>query len=308
MQRKLPRVLESQIKRALAGQATLARAIVRDAPDAENVGGLVLSPDQLIYVDERGTRTWPTDQIAVAEHPVPKPGQPVSFSVLAGEEILRYLMPRGVPIEHVGQLLAAIGRLESADAAARVAAMPWWEAKALWPFAVKGRVAGGTTALELGQFGSVGLGRRGVSFYPGEQTAPSLQLAWQEITGVFVEDREELTARVTSPRAHELGIFQWGIDTSEGDCYVTVVTKQHELYVASSAPAAKLRSHWESVLERFENGPFEEAFEHPVSEASPSADVVSRLERLTALYESGVLNEAEFTAAKAAILRGELPG
>ncbi len=317
MRRKLPRAVEAKSRKALSGEPLVAKAIVSEAPAGEVIGALVVTPTRLAYVSERDERSWPLSDVGVADPLRVVVEQPITLGLLAGGELLRFLVPSGVAVADVGHLVDELDRQMSSETAVRIAKMPWWEVMALWPYSARGRVAGGTVGATVGQRGSLGLGIRGVSFYPAppepvnarqakepkepKPVDPVLQLPWADVTAVYVESRDELVDRLTLPRVQELDLLSWGVDTSEGETFVSVLMRQEEFYFAAEAPVSRLRRHWDSVLERFADDVIEE-----VEEASHpgDADLVSRLERLTALYSSGALTEEEFMAAKAAIMRG----
>lgn len=264
-----------------------------------SMGALAASHTLFVHVTEDGAKTWPLREVGLAESPEGIPGKPVSIAVLAGTELLRFTIPSGVRFEDV-QLLAEVVRRNAGEAVtARLEIMPWWEAKALWPYATKGRVAGGTTPLEAGTDGSLGIGRRGVSFYPAEAIEPALQLPWAEVTGLFVEGRDDLSDRLTHDRLMALGLLHWSLDTRGGESFVTVLTKHDELFFATAAAPSLLSFHWEEVLEHFSGDPLEKVEE---AAAPTNSDLVSRLERLNTLHAAGSLTDAEFAAAKDALL------
>jgi hypothetical protein len=302
MQRKLPRALRAELQRSLGGEKPTVQIVVQEPATATSevsIGGLVTTHTQFIHVTEGGAKTWPLRSVGLTDAPQGIPGKPVAIGILAEDELLRFTIPNGVPYENV-LLLAEIVRRNAGDAvAARIEILPWWEAKALWPYATKGRVAGGTTLLTAGDDGSLGLGRRGVSFYPADSIEPTLQLSWPEVTDLFVEGRDDLSDRLTHDRLESLGLLHWALDTRGGESFVTVVTKHDELFFAAAASPVNLSFHWEEVLEHFTGDPLNvEAAAAPVL----NADLVSRLERLTTLHANGSLTDAEFTAAKDALL------
>jgi hypothetical protein len=303
MQRKLPRALRAEVLRALGDEVAQVQVIVHEqaTPTTEaSFGALITTHTKFIHVAESGTRTWGLREVGLAEHPEGIAGKPVSISVLAGDELLRFTIPNGVRFEDV-LVLAEVVRRNAGDAvAARIEIMPWWEAKALWPYATKGRVAGGTTLLEPGTDGSLGVGRRGVSFYPAGEVEPVLQFPWAEITDLFVEGRDDLSDRLTHDRLESLGLLHWAIDTKGGESFVTVLTKHDELFFAAAAPPDNLTFHWEELLDHFSGDPLDKVEEKAVPVLN--SDLVSRLERLNTLHAAGSLTDAEFTAAKDALL------
>jgi hypothetical protein len=304
MLRKLPRAIRAEVKRVVNGEELLGQVIVQSPPTPDEPardGALAATRTQLIHVDKAGSRTWPIREVGIVDKPEPVAGRPVTIGILAGEEMLRFAMPSGVPFEHMFTFTQAVLRQETAEMSARIAVLPWWEAKALWPFATKGRVAGGSTLLTPGAEGSLGLGRRGVSFYPAGTIEPLLQFPWPDVTTLYVDDRDTLTERITLARFDELDLLKWALKARDTECFVTVQTKHDELYFAAAAPVERLRFHWETVLDRFAGDPIEEVQEVVAS----NADLVSRLERLTALHDSGALTDEEFTNAKDALLDDE---
>ena len=303
MKRKLPRALRSELRLAFADDQPLVEVVVQEPATATSemsLGGLAASHTLFVHVSEAGTKTWPLRECGLAEQPLGITGKPVSFSVLARDELLRFTIPNGVPFEDVVALAEIVRRNAGDPVAARIEVLPWWEAKALWPYATKGRVAGGTTLLEPGADGSLGVGRRGVSFYPGGTVEPSLQLPWSEITDLFVEGRDDLSDRLTYDRLEKLDLLQWAVDTRGGESFVTVMTKHDELYFAAAASPFHLGFHWQELLEHFSGDPLDEVEES----AAPAlnSDLVSRLERLNALHAAGSLTDAEFAHAKDALL------
>jgi hypothetical protein len=303
MQRKLPRALRAELQRSLDGEKPTAQIVVQEPATATteaSIGGLVTTHTQFIHVTEGSAKAWPLRSVGLADAPQGIPGKPVAIGILAEDELLRFTIPSGVPYENV-LLIAEILRRNAGDAvAARIEILPWWEAKALWPFATKGRVAGGTTLLTAGDYGSLGLGRRGVSFYPVESMEPTLQLPWPEVTELFVEGRDDLSDRLTHDRLEALGLLHWALDTRGGESFVTVLTKQEELFFAAAAPTSNLSFHWEEVLEHFTGDPLRKVEE--AAAPALNSDLVSRLERLTTLHANGSLTDAEFAAAKDALL------
>ena len=303
MQRKLTRALKAELQRALGDEVAQAQVIVHEQATATteaSFGALVTTHTQFIHVAESGTRVWGLREVGLAERPEGIAGKPVSISVLADDEMLRFTIPNGVRLEDVLALADVLSRHAGDAVAARIEILPWWEKKALWPYATKGRVAGGTTLLEPGVSGSLGVGRRGVSFYPSGEIEPILQFPWTEITDLFVEGRDDLSDRLTLDRLESMGLLQWGLDTKGGECFVTVLTKHDQLFFAAAAPPDLLTFHWEELLAHFSDDPLDKV----ESKTAPvlSSDLVSRLERLNTLHAAGSLTDAEFTAAKDALL------
>jgi hypothetical protein len=303
MQRKLSRALRAELQRVLGDEAAQVQVIVHEqatATSEASMGALVTTHTRFFHVADKGTQTWALREVGLAEAPEGVPGKPVSLSVLAGDEMLRFTIPNGVRFEDV-QVLADVLRRHAGEAvAARIEIMPWWDAKALWPYATKGRVAGGTTLLEPGTDGSLGVGRRGVSFYPTDEIEPILQFPWTEITDLFIEGRDDLGLRLTDARLESLGLMAWALDTKGGESFVTVLTKQDEFFFAARTPPGLLTFHWEELLEHFSGDPLDKVEER----AAPvlNSDLVSRLERLDTLHAAGSLTDAEFAAAKDALL------
>jgi hypothetical protein len=303
MQRKLPKTLRTELRRVLADDVPLIQVVVQEPATATtgvSIGALATTHTQFIHVADSGSRVWPLREVGLADQPLGIPGKPVSIGIVAGDEILRFTIPNGVLFEDV-LLLAEVLHRNAGDAvSARIEILPWWEAKALWPYATKGRIAGGSTLLEPGTGGSLGVGRRGVSFYPTESIEPILQMPWSEVTDLFVEGRNDLSDRLTHNRLEELGLLHWAMDTRGGESFVTVLTKHDEFFFAAAAPPENLAFHWEEVLEHFSGDPLDKVEE---AAAPPlNSDLVSRLERLNTLHANGSLTDAEFTAAKDALL------
>jgi hypothetical protein len=303
MQRKLTRALKAELQRALGDELAQVQVIVHEQATATteaSFGALVTTHTQFIHVTETGTKVWGLREVGLAEQPEGIAGKPVTISVLAGEEMLRFTIPNGVRFEDVMMLAEGLRRHAGDAVAARIEILPWWEKKALWPYATKGRVAGGSTLLEPGTDGSLGVGRRGVSFYPSEEVDPILQFPWTEITDLFVEGRDDLSDRLTHDRLESMGLLEWALDTKGGECFVTVLTKNDELFFAAAAPPALLTFHWEELLEHFSGDPLDKV--ESAAAPAPNSDLVSRLERLNALHAAGSLTDAEFAAAKDALL------
>jgi hypothetical protein len=303
MQRKLPRALRAELQRALDGEEPQIQVVVREEATITSegsIGAIAATHTQFVHVTDSATRVWPLRSVGLTDAPQGIPGKPVAIGILADDELLRFTIPNGVPFENVLWLSEVVRRNAGDAVAARIEILPWWEGKALWPYGTKGRIAGGSTLLEPGTSGSLGLGRRGVSFYPLDSVEPALQFPWPEVTDLFVEGRDDLSDRLTHDRLDALGLLHWALDTKGGESFVTVMTKHHELFFAAAASPSHLGFHWEEVVDHFTGDPLkkvEEAAAPPLN-----SDLVSRLERLNSLHASGALTDAEFTAAKDALL------
>jgi hypothetical protein len=311
VQQKLPRAFAGEARGALCGETIVAGAIVQADPAKTALTVLLVTPTRLLHVDKKETRSWQLAEVAVTDYQQQATAQLAALAVLAGDEVLRFLIPRGEQAQDLHAVFRQLRALNNDVVVARVSELPWWERKAAWPYAALGRVAGGTTPLIQGQHGSLGLGRRGVSIYLGNSTEPSLQVRWQDVTEVLVEPPSELKARVSAEQLLLLGVLAWGLETTEGETFVTVTTKNQDLYFAVQAPVTELRGFWGSVLAHFAVDSDEVAVpastitlpSSPIS-PEPEADLVSRLERLAALHATGALTQEEYTAAKAAVIKG----
>jgi hypothetical protein len=121
----------------------------------------------------------------------------------------------------------------------------------------------------------------------------------------MVETPDVLAERIGAGRVAELGLLDWGLSTTGGECFVSVTTKHDELYFAAQAPPAQLAHHWETVLAHFVVDPDEALAAERAAEAPAGrSDLVGKLERLAALRAQGALTEEEFRAAKAAVISG----
>lgn len=308
VQQKIPRALSGESRRALAGEPIVAGAMIRADPAKDAVTAALVTPTRLLHVDKRLSRSWPLTDIGVTDYQQWATGQVAALAVLAadpaGDEVLRFVVPRGEQPLDLQEVFRALRGLDNPAVAARIAELPWWERKAAWPYAALGRVAGGNTLLVPGQHGSLGLGRRGVSIYLGNKPEPTLQLPWQDITELFIERPGELTARVPAEQMQVQGLLAWGLETTEGPTFVTVIAKSQELYFAVQAPVTELRGFWGSVLAHFALDPEEVAVVSASAAPATQGELVSRLERLAELHASGALTAAEFAAAKAAVIAG----
>ena len=299
MEKKLPRGLSGAVEKALNGEALVAGAVLENDPVQQSPTAVLLTAQQLLLVGPRSSQRWPLDEVAVTDYQEGVPGYSAALAVLAGEQLLRLLVPRDHPhfeLRHVHEELAG---LDNPAMTAKVAELAWWDARAAWPYGALGRVAGGTTELVPGERGTLRLLQGGVYLHPAERPEPSLQLPWVEVTSMMVEDPDELSERLGAARVAELGVLAWGLKTTGGECFVTVTTKNDELYYAAQAPPAQLRQHWAGVLEQFAVDPDE-----VVVPAPAGSDLVGKLERLAALHAHGALTQEEFAAAKAAVIAG----
>ena len=300
---KIPRALRGPTREALADETADALAVVQTDPSDPALSAMLVTPSRLLRVGKAEARSWPMTDVAVADYQQQSTGNRAALCVLAGDELLRFLVPRGEDPTPLHEAFLALRRRHNVAVAARLSELPWWELKAVWPYAALGLVAGGTSPLVRGEKGSLGLGRRGVSIYRSGHPEPALQLPWQDVTAIFVETVDELRERLTDATALQLGLLAPGLARKGGPSFATVTTRNQELYFALEAQAEELRHHWASVLAHFAEDPVEEAAVLDTAAHSDS-DLVSRLERLAALHASGVLTQAEFDAAKAAVIAG----
>ncbi len=301
MEKKLPKGLSGAIDRALNGEALVAGAVLEDDPHQHSATAVLLTAQSLLVVGPHPSQRWPLAEVAVTDYQEGVPGYSAALAVLAGEQVLRLVVPRDHPhfdLRHVHEELAA---LDNPAMAAKVAELAWWDARAAWPYGALGRVAGGSTELVPGDRGTLRLIQSGVYLHPAERPEPSLQLPWVEVTSIVVESPEELSERLGAARVAELGVLAWGLSTTGGECFVTVTTKHDELYYAAQAPPAQLRQHWEGVLAQFTVDPDEVV---PPPPTTTGTDLVGRLERLAALRAQGALTQEEYAAAKAAVIAG----
>jgi hypothetical protein len=295
----------------------LAGTIIEPDPAKRGLGAALVTPTRFIVVlDKRSSWSWPLSEVTVTDYQHQASGHPPVLAVLTDSELLRFRAPRGYTSDDLHDVFVELAKQDSPAAAARAAELSWWETKAAWPYGALGRVAGGTTTLVPGQKGSIGLGWRGVSVYLGRRDDPTLLLPWADVTAIFVEGTGELNARLGAPKLQALGLLEWGLSTTQGESFVTVMTKREDLYFAVEAPAPQLREHWAAVLERYvepedalvpaEGDVPDEVVMPEVGDTPRPLDpgVAGQLERLAALYASGALTEEEYAAAKAAAIEG----
>jgi hypothetical protein len=305
VQQKLPRAFAGEARGALGGEPIVAGAIVQADPAKPALTVVLVTETRLLHVDKKETRSWPLTEVAVTDYQQQATAQLAALAVLAGDELLRFLIPRGEQAQDLHAVFRQLRALNNDEVVGRVSELPWWERKAAWPYAALGRVAGGTTALIQGQHGSIGLGRRGVSIYLGNSAVPSLQMPWQDVTEVLVEPPAQLKARVSAEQLLLLGVLAWGLETTEGETFVTVTTKNQDLYFAVQAPVTELRGFWGSVLSHFAVDSDEVAVPAAtIKLPAAEGDLVSRLERLAALHATGALSAEEYASAKAAVIQG----
>jgi hypothetical protein len=314
----LPRVLAGEAQRALAGEPLIAGTIIEPDPAKRALGAALVTPTRfIVVVDKRSSRSWPLSEVTVTDYQQQASGHPPVLAVLADSELLRFRAPRGYTSDDLHDVFEELEKQDSPLAAARAAELSWWETKAAWPYGALGRVAGGTTTLEPGQKGSIGLGWRGVSVYLGRRDEPTLLLPWADVTDIFVEGTSELNERLGATRLQALGLLEWGLSTTQGESFVTVTTKREELYFAVQAPVPQLREHWAAVLDKYviepedalvsaeDDAPDEVVMPELADPPRPlDPGVAGQLERLAALYASGALTEEEYAAAKAAAIEG----
>lgn len=316
MEKKLPKGLSGAVDKALNGEALLAGAVLENDPGQQSPTAVLLTAQRLLVVGPHSSQQWPLDEVAVTDYQEGVPGYSAALAVLAGGRLLRLLVPRNHPHFDLRQVHEELEALDNPAMTAKVAELAWWDGRAAWPYGALGRVAGGTAELVPGERGTLRLAQGGVYLHPAERPEPSLQLPWVEVTAIMVETPEELSERLGASRVAELGVLAWGLSTTGGECFVTVTTKQDELYFAGQAPPSQLRQHWASVLAQFAVDPDEvvvpatsagsEARSEARSEAGSEAgaDLVGKLERLASLHAHGVLTQEEFAAAKAAVIAG----
>jgi hypothetical protein len=316
VEKKLPKGLAGAIDHALDGEALLAGAVLEDDAAQQSPAAVLVTPKRLVVVERHTNRWWPLDEVAVTDYQESVPGDSAALAVLAGDEVVKLLVPRDHPHFDLQSVHEQLKELDSPAMAARVAELAWWEGRAAWPYGALGRVAGGTTTLTPGERGTLRLAQTGVYLYLTDRAEPSLQLPWIEVTSITVETPDELGERIGNERVDELGLLAWGLKTTGGACFVTVTTKNEELFYASQAPPAQLREHWSGVLAQFTVDPDEVVTppaggaDRPPGPSGPSdwppgpSDLVGKLERLAALHARGALTLEEFTAAKAAVIAG----
>jgi hypothetical protein len=248
------------------------------------------------------SRSWPLDEVAVTDYQEGAPGYSAALALLAGDQVLRLHVARNRPHFDLQRVHHELAALDNPAMSAKVAELAWWDGRAAWPYGALGRVAGGSTTLEPGLRGTLRLAQSGVHLHPAESADPSLSLPWVEVTLIVVETPEELNERLGSERVAHLRLLDWGLKTTGGECFVTVTTKQDELYYAAQAPPAQLREHWSGVLDQFAVQPDEVVV--PARGSSEESDLVGKLERLASLHSRGALTAEEFAAAKAAVIAG----
>lgn len=299
----MPRALRGRTRDALAGEATVALAVVSSDPADDAVSALAVTGSRLLLVNAQSTQSWRLSEVGVGDFQEQSTGNRAALSLLAGGEIQRFLMPRGYDPTTLREAYLALRALNNEAVALQLSELAWWELKAAWPYAAQGRVAGGAPPLTPGEKSSLGVGRRGVSIYPYGQEAPTLQLPWQDVTSIVVETIDELRERISELAVTNLNLLSADVTHRGAASFASVSTRNQELYFALEAPAEDLRRHWSPVLAHFVDDPVEDAMVADVLQV-PEADLVSRLERLNALHESGALTQAEFEAAKAVIIGG----
>jgi hypothetical protein len=302
VEKKLPKRLAGAIDKALSRETMLAGAVLEDDAGQGSPSAVLVTPTRLLLVGMGSDRWWPIDEVAVTDYQEGAPGYSAALAVLAGDQVLRLLVSRNHPhfdLQRVHQELAA---LDNPAMSAKVAELAWWDGRAAWPYGALGRVAGGSTTLAPGLRGTLRLGQGGVHLHPAEASDPSLQLPWIDVTSILVETPEELNGRLGGDRVAQLRLLEWGLKTTGGECFVTVTTKQDELFYAAQAPPAQLREHWSGVLDQFTVDPDQVVV--PAAASGDDSDLVGKLERLAALRARGALTDEEFAAAKAAVIAG----
>ncbi len=302
--KKLPKGLANAIDKALSRESMLAGAVLEDDPVQGTPAAVLVTPTRLLLVEPEGTRSWPIDEVAVTDYQEGVPNYSAALALLAGDELLKLHVPRNRPHFELQSVYEQLSGLDNPAMAARVAELAWWHARAAWPYGALGRVAGGTTALTPGERGTLRLLATGVHLHPAEPDGASLHLPWLDVTSIHVETPEELTDRLGGDRVRQLGLLEWGLSTTGGECFVTVTTKQDELYYAAQAPPGQLHQHWAGVLAQFAVDPDEAVVATVGGAGEDSSDLVGKLERLAALHARGALTPEEFAAAKAAVIAG----
>ncbi len=338
MERTLPRGWETEARAALNDEELLAGSQIRADPASVAESLILVTETRFLHVTRSDVRSWPIATVGVAEVQENSKGQPGGITIViadpagdrATDEVHRFVAPNRDAAYGCDTVADELRFSTLPAVATRIAELTWWDAKPAWSYAALGRIAGGTLAVEAGEEVSVGLGRRGVSLYAPNSSAPHLQLPWTEITGVSIETQDQLKERLGPTVVTAMGLLQWrykvrGLRGRLGlEAFIGISTKTSELYVAAKAPAVELRKYWASVLERFEMEPdealltgraptaelglFADEDDAPVRAADRTVrkahdrNVVEELERLSALHDSGALTEAEYAAAKANIL------
>ena len=209
MQRKLSRALRAELQHSLGDEVAQVQVVVHEQATATteaSMGALVTTHTRFIHVADKGAQVWGLREVGLQQKAKRGiPGKPVSLSVLANDEMLPLRRsPTRCQIEPVLGLAKALGR--QADEP------PWpphrdhalVEAKSLWPYANKGRWRAAPPCSSPAR-GSLGVGRRGVSFSPTDAIEPILQLPWTEITDLFVAGRDDLGLPITEDRLKDLG-------------------------------------------------------------------------------------------------------
>lgn len=306
VEKKLPKALSGTVDKALGSEALIAGAVLEDDPVQQSPKAVLVTAKRLLVVERQASEWWPLEEVAVTDYQEGVPGYSAALAVLAGDRLLRLLVPRNQPHFDLRSVCEELKGLDNPEMAAKVAELAWWDGKAAWPYGALGRVAGGTTSLAPGERGTLRLGQSGVHLHPAESSGPGIALPWVEVTALTVETPEALSERLSDLRVAELKLLDWSLDTTGGPCFVTVTTKHDELYFAAQAPPAQLTHHWETVLAHFAVDPDEALSAQRPGEApaGDGSDLVGKLERLAELRAHGALTEEEFTAAKAAVISG----
>lgn len=301
MEKKLPKGLSGAVDRALNGEVLVAGAVLENDPVTQSPAAVLVTPQRLLIVELDSSRGWPLTEVAVTDYQEGVPGYSAALAVLAGEHIVRLLVPRQHPQHDLHHVFTELEANDSPAMSAKIAEMAWWDSRAAWPYGALGRVAGGSTGLTPGDRGTLRLVHGGVHLHPANGPETILELPWVDVTSILVEGPDELSERLGPSRVAELGVLAWGLKTTGGECFVTVTTKHNELYYAAQAPPAQLRQHWAAVLAQFAVDPDEVVTTPP---APGGTDLVGQLERLSALHARGALTTEEFVAAKAAVIAG----
>jgi hypothetical protein len=330
----LPRGWETEAQAALADEDLLAGSQVRANPARTDDSLILVTPTRFLHVTRDAVRSWPVATTGVAEVQDYSKGQPGGITVVtvdtsgdvAVDEVHRFSAPNRDAAYGCDLVADELRRHTPPAITARLAELDWWDAKPAWPRAALGRIAGGTLPLDPGREVSVGLGRLGISLYDPKATGPFHQIPWPDVTGITVENADELKLRLGSTVVRAMRLLDFrkksrGLRGRLGlEGFIGISTKSAELYVAAEASAVDLRKHWQSVLDRFAVDA-DEAELTGLSSAPPAADaeqrtstaaaperaahdrsVVAELERLAALHHAGALTDAEYAAAKASIL------
>ncbi len=303
VEKKLPKGLAGAIDKALSREALLAGAVLEDDPVQGSPAAALVTATRLLLVELEASRSWPIDEVAVTDYQEGVPNYSAALAVLAGDQLLKLLVPRNHPHFDLQRVHEQLAELDNPAMAARVAELAWWDGRAAWPYGALGQVAGGTTALPPGQRGTLRLAQSGVHVHPAEPADATLHLPWVDVTSISVETPEELNERLGADRVSQLRLLDWGLSTTGGECFVAVTTKQDELYYAAQAPPAQLRQHWAGVLDHF-GVDADEAVVAAAGAGTDGSDLVGKLERLAALHARGALTQEEFAAAKAAVIAG----